>query len=65
MVQLHPNYLEHDGKKAFVVLPYVEFLTLEEEMQCFEDLKALRSAKADEVNAPTMVLSQAREELGL
>ncbi|MBN1393641.1 MAG: hypothetical protein JW959_01230 [Pirellulales bacterium] len=63
MVQLHPNYLEHDGKKAFVVLPYEEYLMLEEEMQCLEDLKALRDVKSIEANAPTIPLSQVREEL--
>jgi hypothetical protein len=28
MVAIHPNILEHDGQKAFVVLPYEEFLLL-------------------------------------
>jgi len=26
MVTLHPSILEHDGKKAFAVLPYEEFV---------------------------------------
>jgi hypothetical protein len=65
MVTLHPSFLERDGKKAFVVLPYEEFLVLEEEMQSFEDLKALRAAKAEEAGAPTVSLSEARTELGL
>lgn len=26
MVTIHPNILERDGKKAFVVLPYEEFI---------------------------------------
>jgi len=65
MIDLHPNILERDGKKAFVVLPYEEFLMLEEEMQSLEDLKTLRAAKAEESNAPTIAVSQARKELGL
>ena len=63
MVTLHPNILERDGKKAFVVLPYEEFLLLEEEMQSFEDLKALRAAKAEEVDVPTISLSEAKKIL--
>jgi hypothetical protein len=65
MVTLHPNILERDGKKAFVILPYEEYVMLEEEMQSLEDLKMLRSAKIEEADAPTISLSEARSELGL
>ena len=64
MVELHPSFLERDGKKAFVVLPYEEFLMLEEEVETFADLKALRAAKVEEADAPTVPLSQAKRELG-
>ena len=63
MVTLHPNILERDGKKAFAVLPYEEFERIEEELDCFEDLKALRAAKAEEAVAPTTSLSSVRKEL--
>jgi hypothetical protein len=65
MVCIHPNILEHDGRKAFVVLPYDEFLMLEEELQQYEDLKQLREAKAEEADAPSMPLDAVRKELGL
>jgi hypothetical protein len=65
MVPLHPNILEYDGKKAFVVLPYEEFLLLEEEVESFGDLKLLRAAKSEEAGAPTISLPDARKELGL
>ena len=39
MLTIHPNVLERDGKKAFVVLPYEEFVMIEEELQEYEDLK--------------------------
>ena len=38
---------------------------LEEELQDYEDLKALRAAKAEESDAPTISLSEAKNELGL
>ena len=53
MITIHPNILERDGKKAFVVLPYEEFLMIQEELQEYEDLKELRAAKAEEEDAPT------------
>ncbi len=65
MVTIHPNILEHDGKKAFVVLPYEEFVMIEEELQEYEDLKALRAAKAAEATEPGVPLREIKKELGL
>ena len=65
MVELHPNVLERDGKKAFVVLPYEEFLLVEEQLEAYEDLQALRAAKVKEATAPTVSLAQARRKLRL
>ncbi|MCE5301619.1 MAG: hypothetical protein LLF97_00760 [Planctomycetaceae bacterium] len=65
MLAIHPNILERDGQKAFVVLPYEEFVRLEEKLQQFEDLKQLRAAKAEEVGEPTASLDAVKKELGL
>lgn len=65
MVTLHPNYLEQDGKKQFVVLTYTEYVALQEELQDFYDLKALRAAKVEEQDAPTFSFEEAKKELGL
>jgi PHD/YefM family antitoxin component YafN of YafNO toxin-antitoxin module len=65
MVAIHPNILERDGQKAFVILPYEEYLMLEEELQQFEDLKQLRAAKAEQADAPTTPLDMVVRELGL
>jgi len=65
MVMLHPNILERDGKKAFVVLPYEEFVLIEEQLEELDDLKELRAAKAEEADAPTVTLDEVRRELGL
>ena len=65
MVSIHPNILERDGQKAFVVLPYEEFVMIEEELQQFEDLKQLREAKAAEADSPTVPLDNVKKELGL
>jgi len=65
MVTIHPNFLERDGKRAFAVLPYEEFLMIQEELQEFEDLKELRAAKAEEGSQPSVSLADVRKELGL
>lgn len=65
MVILHPNILEQNGKKQFAVIPYEEFLKIQEELSDYEDLKELRQAKKAEGNAPTASLAEARKELGI
>jgi hypothetical protein len=65
MVTIHPNILECDGKKAFVVLPYEEFVMIEEQLEEFEDLKELRAAKVEDVAEPTISLNDVKKELGL
>ena len=65
MLKVHPNILEHDGKRQFVVLPYEEFVSIQEELADYEDLKELRKARKAEKDAPTMTLQEARAEFGL
>ena len=65
MVAIHPNILECDGKKAFVILPYEEFVMIEEDLEEYEDLKELRAAKAAEAGEPTLPLQDVKKELGL
>ena len=64
MVTIHPNILKRNGKKEFVVLPYEEFVMVEEELQEYEDLKTLRAAKAEEADAPTVSLRDVKMALG-
>lgn len=65
MLTLTPTILEQEGKKQFVILPYSEFEALQEELQNYYDLKALRQAKKEEGDAPTVSLDEARRALGL
>ncbi len=65
MVVLHPNILEKDGRKEFVVLPFEEFKKIEEELSLYEDLKDLREAKEKEQNAPSYSLDKAKKELNI
>ena len=45
MISIHTKILEKDGKKEFVVIPYEEFMEVQEELEDYECLKALRAAK--------------------
>lgn len=65
MFKLHPRILEKDGKKEFAILPYEEFKQLTEELSDYEDLKELRSAKAEEASLPGKPLEEVREELDI
>ena len=63
MITLHPNILENNGVKQFVILPYNEYLKIQELLKDFEDLKILRDAKNQEKNTLGISLSEARKEL--
>jgi hypothetical protein len=65
MIDLNPKFLEFEGRKAFVVLSYAEYLAVEEQLQKLEDLRSLREAKAVEGDAPTLSLAEMRERYEL
>ena len=65
MIELHPNYLEKNGKKEFVILPYEEFIKLQDELANYEDLRILREAKEREADSPTVKFNDVKKELGL
>lgn len=65
MIELHPQILEKDGQKEFVVLPYGEYEKLREELMDYEDLKELRIAKEQEKNVQGYSIDETRKKLGL
>lgn len=62
---IHPQILEKEGKKEFVVLPYEEFLQIQEELENFEDLKELRREKEISRDLPTTPLDKVVKDIGL
>jgi PHD/YefM family antitoxin component YafN of YafNO toxin-antitoxin module len=62
-MMLHPQIIEKEGKKEFVLLPYEEFLQLQEQLEDYEDLKDLRCAKDEERDASTTPLSEVKKTL--
>lgn len=62
-MSIHPQIIEKDGIKEFVVLPYEEFLRIQEELEDFEDLKVLREQKSLSSGAPTRSLDAVLEDI--
>ena len=60
---LHPEILTKDGRKEFAILPYEEFVALQEWLADVEDLLDLRSAKDAEHDAPTISLAEVERRL--
>ena len=65
MLKLHPEILMKNGKKEFVVLPYEEFVAVQERLADAEDLLVLRKAKGSEGKKKTIPLAEVKRELGL
>lgn len=57
--------LKRNGKKEFAILPYEEFIRLQETLDDYEDLKALRIAKVKERNSRTVSLKEVKKILHL
>ena len=64
MLKLHPEILVRDGKKQFAVLPYEEFLAVQERLADTEDLLELRKAKRKEGKKRSTPLSEVKRQLG-
>ena len=64
-MELHPEFLIKNGKKEFVVLPYEEFVALQELLAHAADLRDLRAAKQEEHDAPTLPLASVKAELDI
>ncbi|GIW56153.1 MAG: hypothetical protein KatS3mg082_2557 [Nitrospiraceae bacterium] len=64
-MKLHPKVLKKNGKKEFVVLPYEEFVALQERLADAEDLMELRKAKRAEGKKKSIPLAEVKQRLGM
>lgn len=62
---IHPQIIEKKGKKEFVILPYEEFLRIQEMLEDFEDLRELRKEKEESKGQPTTPLDKVIKDLNL
>ena len=65
MLKLHPEILIKDGQKQFAVLPYEEFLAIQERLADADDLLELRNAKRAEGRKRSVPLTEVKRQLGL
>lgn len=63
MAILHPQVIEKNGKKDYVVLPYEEFLRVQEDLEDYDDLRYLREAKEAERDAPTIGMAELKKKV--
>ncbi len=63
-MRLYPQVIEKEGKKEFVVIPYEEFLQIEEALEDFEDLRELRKEREESMDTPSRSLREIGKELG-
>ena len=64
MVTLNAQIIKKEGKKEYAVLPYEEFLKIQEELRNYEDLRCLREAKEAEKTAPTIGIDELKKQIG-
>ena len=65
MISINSQVLEKNGKKEFAILPYEDFLKMEEELECYNDLRILREAKQEEQNSPSISYKEAKNILNI
>jgi PHD/YefM family antitoxin component YafN of YafNO toxin-antitoxin module len=63
-MSIHPQIIEKDGKKEFVVLPYEEFLRVTEALEDYDDLRSLREEKASSAKEPSRPLNDILNDIG-
>ena len=63
MADLHAQIIKKNGNKEYVVLPYEEFLEIQEELEDYKDLRCLREAKEKEKDAPTIGIEELKKKI--
>ena len=60
--ELHPQFIERNGKRAFAVIPYDEFLAMQEAIEDYEDLRDLEAAITENADDPGIPLRDVMEQ---
>jgi len=60
-----PQIIQKAGKKEFAVIPYKQYLRMQEALEDYHALKELRAAKADPKNQCGRPFMEVARELGL
>jgi hypothetical protein len=65
MLKLHPEFLRKNGKAEFVVLPYKEFVALQELAEDADDLLVIEQAKYEDAGELGVALDDMKRRLGM
>jgi|CXWL01.1.fsa_nt_gi hypothetical protein len=65
MLELHPEFLKKNGQNEFVVLPYDEFVRLQELLEDAEDLLDLEKAREENAGQPGIPLKEVMKRFGM
>ena len=65
MIEFHPEFLKKNGKNEFVVLPYEEFVTIQELLEDAEDLLLLQQAKQEDEGKPGVAIEDVMKRFGI
>ncbi len=65
MIQLHPKILRKDGKAQLAVLPYEEFIALQEALEDADDLALLEEARREAGDEPNIPFDEVSRRLGV
>ena len=58
----HAQIITKNGRGEYAILPYKEFLKLQEQLEDYEDLRCLREAKQAEKDAPTIGMAELKKK---
>jgi hypothetical protein len=61
-IELHPSFIEREGKREYAVLPYKEFEKIQSLLEDARDLLGLRRAKAED-DGEHLSLTEVEERL--
>jgi hypothetical protein len=64
-IELHPEFLTSGGERQFAVIPYDEFVALQEWIEGARDIYALRLAREENKDAPIYTIEEVRKDLGI
>lgn len=61
MATLNAQIIKKKGKSEYAVIPYEEFIEIQEKLNNYEDLCCLREAKRVEKDSPTISIGELKK----
>jgi len=61
---MNAQIIKSNGRKQFAVIPYRQYLKMQEELEDLRDLRAIRKARVDPKNQKGRPFAQAAKEHG-